>query len=136
MKESEAKKELKKYLDNQKLYNDNLEDIEREVSNSERMTSILSKVKTFSNVLSDKVGDGAAKIIDLTDENFKLCFELAESKQTIENKIKTLKQPYKNILYYHYIKGKKLSEVSTIIDRSYSYTKKLHREAIKLYAKI
>ena len=54
----------------------------------------------------------------------------------IEYKIDKLPQPYKNILYFRYIKGYNLTEVSNEIDVEYDYARKLHGIALVRYAKI
>lgn len=61
---------------------------------------------------------------------------LKEKQIKIENKIDKLNQPYKNILYFRYIKGCSLTEVSNIIEKEYDYTRKLHKRAIIKYAQI
>ena len=54
----------------------------------------------------------------------------------IENKIDKIEQPYKNILYFRYIKGYNLTEVSGEIEEEYDYTRKLHGIALIKYTKI
>ena len=66
------------------------------------------------------------------------CFknELKEKQILIENKIDKIGQPYKNILYFRYIKGYNLTEVSAEINEEYDYTRKLHGIALIKYAKV
>lgn len=62
--------------------------------------------------------------------------ELKEKQILIENKIDKLGQPYKNILYFRYIKGYNLTEVSAEINEEYDYTRKLHGKALIKYTKV
>ena len=59
--------------------------------------------------------------------------ELKEKQIIIESKIDKIGQPYKNILYFRYIKGYNLTEVSAEIDEEYDYTRKLHGTALIKY---
>ena len=54
----------------------------------------------------------------------------------ITNKIKTVEQPYKNILELRFVMGKKVEEVSVEIDRTYRHTKRLIKQAIKKYSEL
>lgn len=73
------------------------------------------------------------EILDITkdlEKNLKL---LKEKQIQIESKIDKLNQPYKNILYFRYIKGYNLTEVSNEIEEEYDYTRKLHGTALIKY---
>lgn len=62
--------------------------------------------------------------------------DLKRKKEKIEKKIDSIEQPYKNILYFRYIKGDSLTEVSNNIEKNYDYTRKLHRKALIKYGEI
>ena len=75
-------------------------------------------------------------ILDLTKDLEEYLRELKRKQIEIETKIDKLEQPYKNILYFRYIKGYNLTEVSNEIDEEYDYTRKLHGTALIKYAKL
>ena len=54
-------------------------------------------------------------------------------KEEIENKIDMLEQPYRNVLYYKYIKGLSLTKVANEINYDYDYTRKIYGTALLKY---
>lgn len=82
------------------------------------------------------MAESLAEILDLTNEFEKNLKELKERQINIEQKINKVEQPYKNILYFRYIKGYNLTEVSNEINEEYDYTRKLHGIALIKYAKV
>ncbi len=74
--------------------------------------------------------------MDETKELEDLLSELRKKQLEIENKIDKIEQPYRNILYFRYIRGYNLTEVSNEIDEEYDYTRKLHRLALIKYSEI
>lgn len=54
----------------------------------------------------------------------------------VENKIEQLEQPFKSILYLKYIRGINLYKMSEQINYSYIHVKRVHIEAIEMYARI
>ncbi len=75
------------------------------------------------------------RILDDTNEVEKYITDLKEKQIKIENKIDKIEQPFRNILYFRYIKGYNLTEVSNEIDEEYDYTRKLHGIALAKYIK-
>lgn len=82
------------------------------------------------------MAESLVEILDLTNEVEKDLRELKEKQIKIELKIDQLEQPYKNILYFRYIKGYNLTEVSNEIEEEYDYTRKLHGIALIKYTKV
>lgn len=82
------------------------------------------------------MAENLAEILDLTKDLEEYLRELKRKQIEIETKIDKLEQPYKNILYFRYIKGYNLTEVSNEIDEEYDYTRKLHGIALIRYAKL
>lgn len=74
--------------------------------------------------------------MDDTNEVEKYIKDLKEKQIIIENKIDKIEQPYRNILYFRYIKGYNLTEVSNEIEEEYDYTRKLHGIALIKYSNI
>ena len=131
-----AKQELKDYIYEKKWINERLEDIKERRSLLDNITSTLSDMTKGSKQVYDSQSENLARILDLTNDLEKYLKELKEKQIVIENKIDRIGQPYKNILYFRYIKGYNLTEVSAEIDEEYDYTRKLHGTALIKYAKV
>ena len=74
--------------------------------------------------------------MDLTKDLEDYLKEFKKVQIEIENRIDQMKQPYKNILYFRYIKGYNLTEVAGEIEEEYDYTRKLHGIALIKYRDI
>lgn len=132
----EAKRELKDYIYNKKWIEGRLEDIEERKTMLYKVTPTLSDMPKGTSVMQDKQADSLAKILDLTNELEIYLQNLRQYQVKIESKIDKLAQPYKNILYFRYIRGYNLTEVSNEIDAEYDYTRKLHGVALMKYARM
>lgn len=86
--------------------------------------------------MQDRMGEYAAKIVDLKNEKYSQLIKMYNTKKRIEDKIDMLEQPYRNILYYKYIKGYNLTKVANEIDYEYKYVCKLYGTALQMYKKI
>jgi DNA-directed RNA polymerase specialized sigma24 family protein len=84
----------------------------------------------------DKMAKNIIKLLDLISEHIEIMEKEEENLIRITNKIRQVKQPYKNILELRFISGMKVEEISVEIDKEYRYTKKLIRKSIKKYAEI
>lgn len=82
------------------------------------------------------MAENLVEILDLTKDLERYLQELKSKQIEIETKIDKLEQPYKNILYFRYIKGYNLTEVSNEINEEYDYTRKLHGTALIKYVEI
>lgn len=130
------KQELKDYIYNKKWIEERLEDIKERRSLLDKITTTLSETPKGSSKVTDTNIENLVKIMDDTNEIEKYIKDLKEKQIKIENKIDKIEQPYKNILYFRYIKGYNLTEVSGEIEEEYDYTRKLHGIALIKYAKI
>ncbi len=131
-----AKQELKDYIYEKRWIDERLEDIKERKSLLDNITSTLSDMPKGSKQVYDSQAEKLVKILDLTNDLEKYLNELKEKQILIENKIDKIGQPYKNILYFRYIKGYNLTEVSAEINEEYDYTRKLHGIALIKYAKV
>ena len=129
-----VKQELKDYIYEKKWIEEKLEDIKERRSLLDNITNILSDMPKGSKKVYDSQVESLAKILDLTNDLEKCLKELKIKQVEIEKKINKIEQPYKNILYFRYIKGYNLTEVSAEIDEEYDYTRKLHGTALIKYA--
>ena len=131
-----AKQELKDYIYNKRWVEEKLEDIKERKELVNNITSTLSDIPKGSRKVEDQMAESLVQILDLTNDLENYLKELKEKQIKIETKIDKLAQPYKNILYFRYIKGYNLTEVSNEIDEEYDYTRKLHGIALIRYAEM
>ena len=133
---NESKQELKDYIYNKRWIEERLEDIKERRSLLDKITTTLSDMPKGNPKTTDTNIENLVKIMDDTIEIEKYIKDLKEKQIKIENKIDKIEQPYKNILYFRYIKGYNLTEVSGEIEEEYDYTRKLHGIALIKYTKI
>lgn len=131
-----SKQELKDYIYNKRWIEERIEDIKERRSLLDKITTTLSDMPKGSPKVQDTNIESLVKIMDDTVEIEKYIKDLKERQIQIENKIDKIEQPYKNILYFRYIKGYNLTEVSGEIEEEYDYTRKLHGIALIKYARI
>lgn len=132
----ETKKELGAYLQEKALLKEKEEELEELITEAEKITTELSDMPKGSPKIQDKIAEYASIIVDLKYEKYDQLIKMRKSKREIENKIDQLEQPYKNILYFKYIKGLSLTEVAYKIKYDYDYTKRLHGTALVKYKDI
>lgn len=131
-----SKRELKDYIYNKKWIEERLEDIKERRSLLDNITITLSDMPKGSKQIYDKQAESLVQILDLTKDLDIYLKQFKEKQILIESKIDKIEQPFKNILYFRYIKGYNLTEVSDEINEDYDYTRKLHRIALIKYSKI
>ena len=132
----EIKKELSAYLYNKKLLEEKEKDLEELITKAEKITTELSNMPKGTPIIQDKIGEYAAKIVDLKNEKYKQLINMYKIGEEIENKIDMLEQPYRDILYFKYIRGMNLTDVASKIGNEYKYTCILHGEALNNYKKL
>lgn len=129
----ETKRELGAYLQDKKLLKEKEDDLEELITRATKITTELSDMPKGTPQLQDKMAELASQIVDMKDEKYGQIIKMYKTKKQIEDKIDLLEQPYRNILYFKYIKGKNLTEVANIINKEYKWTCKLFGEALKKY---
>lgn len=132
----EAKQELREYVYNKKWIEEKLIDIKERRTLLDNITSTISDMPRGTVKVVDKKAEELSKIMDDTNELQKYIENLRNKQFEIENKINKVEQPYKNILYFRYIRGYNLTEVSNEIEEEYDYTRKLHGIALVKYSKV
>lgn len=133
----ESKKELKQYREDIKYIEGKLEDTEELKAKVEKVTTVLSLTKTNSSSDSpDKFADAISKLEELKLDCSDRMKELLIKKFKIDDKIDMIEQPYKNILFYRYTRGKNWNDVADILGYTRDYACELHGEALYLYSKI
>lgn len=131
-----AKKELNDYIYDKKWIEGKWQDLEERRSLLSKITPTLSDMPKGTNDIQDRQAESLVDILDKTNELEDFIRKLKEKQIEIECKIDKLEQPYKNILYFRYIRGYNLTEVSGEIDEEYDYTRKLHGIALIKYAEL
>lgn len=137
LKIAEAKKELNEYRENIKYINEKLDDTEETKAKLEKVTAVWSQTKTnSSNDSPDKFGDMISKLEDLKIDITEKMQELLFRKFEIDDKIEKLGQPYRNILFYRYARGKSWYDIADKLGYELRWAHELHGEALYLYSKI
>lgn len=132
-----SKKELKQYREDIKYIEEKLNDTEELRTKMEKVTTILSLTKTnSSNDSPDKFADAISKLEELKIDCSDRIKDLLIKKFKIDDKIDMIEQPYKNILFYRYSRGKNWNDVANELGYTRDYACELHGEALYLYSKI
>lgn len=134
---AEAKKELNEYRANIKYIEEKLNDTEEVRTKVEKITPTLSLTKTNSSSESpDKFADAISKLEELKLDCTEKMQELLMKKFTIDDKIEKIEQPYRNVLFFRYTRGKEWKEVASELGYTEDYIYDLHGEALYLYSKL
>lgn len=132
-----SKKELKQYREDIKYIEEKLDDTEELKAKVEKVTTVLSLTKTNpSNDSPDKFADAISKLEELKIDCSDRMKDLLIKKFKIDDKIDMIEQPYKNILFYRYSRGKNWNDVANELGYTRDYACELHGEALYLYSKI
>lgn len=132
-----AKKELNEYREDIKYIEEKLNDTEEVKSRVEKVTTVLSLTKTNSSSESpDKFADAISRLEELKLDCSDRMKDLLIKKFQIDDKIELVEQPYKNILFYRYTRGKSWNDVAKELGYTRDYACELHGEALYLYSKI
>ena len=127
------KKELNAYLQDKKLLKEKENDLEELITRAEKITTELSDMPKGTPEIQDRMGELATQIVDMKNEKYGQLIKMYKTKKKIEDKIDLLEQPYRNILYFKYIKGYGLKKVSKEIGYNYKYICELHGNALNKY---
>lgn len=134
---AESKQELNEYREKIKYIEEKLNDTEEVKSRIEKITATMSLTKTnSSNDSTDKFADAIDRLDALKLDCTEKMKELLLNKFVIDNKIEQIGQPYTNILFYRYARGKKWEDIATTLGYGVKYLWELHGEALYLYSKL
>lgn len=132
-----CKQELKDYREDIKYIEEKLNDTEEVKGRIEKVTTILSLTKTNGGDTSnDKFADGISRLEELKLDCNDRMQELLLKKFSIDSKIEKVEQPYRNVLFFRYTRGKSWEEVAKELGYAREYVCDLHGEALYLYSKI
>lgn len=134
---AKAKQELNEYRENIKYIEEKLDDTEEVKAKIEKVTSALSLTKTNNSYESnDKFADAINKLEELKLDCSEKMRELLLNKFIIDDKIERVEQPYRNVLFYRYTRGKSWQDVAKELGYTLDYIFDLHGEALYLYSKL
>lgn len=134
---AKAKQELNEYRENIKYIEEKLDDTEEVKAKIEKVTSALSLTKTNnSHESNDKFADAINKLEELKLDCSEKMRELLLNKFIIDDKIERVEQPYRNVLFYRYTRGKSWQDVAKELGYTLDYIFDLHGEALYLYSKL
>lgn len=132
-----AKQELKNYKHDIKYINEKIDDTEETRTILEKVTATWSPTKTNSSKDSpDKFADVISDVEDLKTECEDRLQALMLKKVSIDNKIDSMKYPYKTLLYLRYVRCKSWMEIASELDYSLRQVYNLHGDALYEYSKI
>jgi len=132
-----SKQELKDYREDIKYIEEKLNDAEEVKSRIHKVTTSLSLTRTSGGDNStDKFADGISKLEELEVDCSDRMKTLLLKKFAIDDKIEQVDQPYKNVLFYRYTRGKSWEDTARELGYTRDYVCELHGEALYLYSKI
>ena len=105
----ETKKELSSYKQEKKLLKEKENALEELKTQATKITTELSDMPKGSPEEQDRMAKYASMIVDMKNEKYDQLIKMYKTKKELEDKIDLLEQPYKNILYFKYIKGLNLT---------------------------
>ena len=134
----EAKKELFEYQQNTIFLEEKDCDMLELRTRLEKTTKRLSAEPKGKGENKDKdiLAESVDKLEEIYKEHDENFIKLLLKKFVIDDKIESMEQPFKNILYMKYARNKSLGEISDKINYSYKYVCELHGRALQEYAKL
>ena len=132
----ESKEELKQYREDIKYIEEKLNDTEEIKTKVEKITTVISVAKTNNKSENDKFADAISRLEELKIDCTEKMQKLLIKKFMIDDKIEQLEQPYKNILFFRYTRGKDWRSVAEELGYTENYIFDLHGEALYLYSKL
>ena len=96
------------------------------------------EIRTLESKLYSGCGgnleNGVIALVTLKEHYIQRVNELVNKRIEIEEKISALPQPYRNVLYFYYIRNHSLIQIAARLYYEYTYVSKLHSKALELYA--
>lgn len=130
-----TKEELKEYKYNKEYIKDRMNFVEEYSENINKLTTTISDMPKGKNQLGDSMADKIAKLLDFVNEVINEITELQSKQREIILQLKKVKQPYRSILYKTYIQGKSLVTISSEMNYSYEYVKRMSAMALNEFNK-
>ena len=131
-----AKEELMQYKYARKKVDETLEEYQKYKDRATKMTAIMSENTQRSNLNSDKVGDNAIKMADISREYEERWLKAENKKLEVERRIEELLEPYRTLLHKRYIEELNFEKIADDMGYSYVRITHLHGEALLEYEKM
>ena len=128
-----AKEQLMQYRWKLQKVDHTLEEYELYKTRAEKMTSIISDTSSRTNLTSDKVGDCAAIMADLSKEYEQRWIEAEHERLRIIDTINALEEPYSRVLFLRYVRCFDFNKIAEEIGYSLDHTNHLHGIALQKY---
>lgn len=128
-----AKRILLQYRGKLQKVDDILEEYEMYKTRAEKMTSIICDTASRTNTTSDKVGQYAVLMADLSKEYEKRWLDAERERLAIIDTINVLDEPYRQLLFLRYIRCYDMTKVADIMCYSLDRINHLHGIALKEY---
>jgi DNA-directed RNA polymerase specialized sigma subunit len=129
---TQVKYELSSYVYDNQYYNDKRGEV---IKINEQLTELSSKLQKLMPVSLDSAEIEASirELIGKHLEEKKFLLAALEKKHILERKLNGMKQPYRTVLYFRYIRNMGFKEIAKKMNYSDKRIYQLHREALELY---
>ena len=97
-----------------------------------RLKNILSQIKDKETIVDFE----KYNMSKYEYQSLKNIIEVTKRQNTVERKINTLSQPYKNILFYKYVCKYETKQIAKRIGYSVTRIYQLHNQALELYENV
>jgi DNA-directed RNA polymerase specialized sigma24 family protein len=128
-----AKEILMQYRYKLQKVDHTLEEYQMYKTRAEKMTSIISDTASRTNTASDKVGDYASIMADLSKEYERRWIEAEQERLRIIDTINALDEPYSRVLFLRYVRCYDFIKTADEIGYSLDHTNHLHGIALQKY---
>ncbi len=125
-----VKEELKKYMFDMQFYEEVVSEIK------ELQTKLLvatNRANTYGDINNTIEIEDIRKQIKAKE---RALAKIEKSKTAVEETINAIDQPYKNVLYFRYVKQYKFNKIAMKMGYSLQRIFQLNKEAIEKYAKV
>ena len=130
-KNAEAKIFLKQAQKLDRMINNKIAEKEQWLAMAKGMGSFSAGERVQSSGSQQKMADNIEKYVDIDREIDEIIDKLIETKKDILNVIEQLNVNEYDLLHKVYIQGFELYEVSTMMDKSYSWCTTVHGKALE-----
>lgn len=127
------RKDLKNYINNQEWIKGQMEYIEEQKAQVNKLVATLSDMPMGSKAVQDSMAEKLTKLMDNFDELLGKILEEQKQQKEIIKVLDKVEQPYKVILNKMYIEGKTLVKVADEMAYSYSHICREHGIALNKF---
>ena len=128
-----AKEELKQYKSRVKDVDRTLEEYEMFMERATKINAVVSEMTSRTNMPSDKVGDNATKMAELSKEYWQRWYAAEQERIRLVDEINKVGGVLGDILYDLYIVGLSMEDTANDVHFSYDYTVTLHGIALQAF---